>query len=138
MELIGILKAVTPALSGVSSQGNEWKKITFVVTYQEEGSNGATYDYDAPFTLFGKDKVDNFKYNIGDKLKVLFDIRGREWQGKWYPDLSAYKTELFEANPQAAQQAPSQQPTEATATASQAPAAQPTQTEEANADDLPF
>ncbi|MBK8701728.1 MAG: DUF3127 domain-containing protein [Saprospiraceae bacterium] len=29
----------------------------------------------------------------GDKIKVFFDIRGREWQGKYFTNLNAWKIE---------------------------------------------
>jgi single-strand DNA-binding protein len=31
--------------------------------------------------------------NEGDKLKVYFDLRGREWQGKYFTNLNAWKVE---------------------------------------------
>ncbi|MCD8529280.1 MAG: DUF3127 domain-containing protein [Chitinophagales bacterium] len=35
--------------------------------------------------------VDNF--NEGDVIKVHFDLRGREWQGKYFTNLNAWKIE---------------------------------------------
>ena len=29
----------------------------------------------------------------GDKIKVFFDLRGREWQGKYFTNLNAWKVE---------------------------------------------
>jgi single-strand DNA-binding protein len=31
--------------------------------------------------------------NEGDKVKVFFDLRGREWQGKYFTNLNAWKIE---------------------------------------------
>jgi single-strand DNA-binding protein len=30
-------------------------------------------------------------YNEGDELKVSFDLRGREWQGKYFTNLNAWR-----------------------------------------------
>ncbi len=35
--------------------------------------------------------IDNYKE--GDDLKVHFDLRGREWQGKYFTNLNAWKVE---------------------------------------------
>lgn len=35
--------------------------------------------------------IDNYKE--GDDLKVHFDLRGREWQGKYFTNLNAWKIE---------------------------------------------
>ncbi|KXK40250.1 MAG: DUF3127 domain-containing protein [Saprospiraceae bacterium] len=32
-------------------------------------------------------------YNEGDKIKVSFDLRGREWQDKYFTNLNAWKVE---------------------------------------------
>ncbi len=32
-------------------------------------------------------------YNEGDRVKVSFDLRGREWQGKYFTNLQAWKIE---------------------------------------------
>lgn len=30
-------------------------------------------------------------YNEGDQIKVFFDLRGREWQGKYFTNLNAWR-----------------------------------------------
>lgn len=42
--------------------------------------------------------VDNHKE--GEELKVYFDLRGREWQGKYFTNLNAWKVEAGSAAPQ--------------------------------------
>lgn len=36
-------------------------------------------------------------YNEGDWVKVSFDLRGREWQGKYFTNLNAWRVEKAEA-----------------------------------------
>lgn len=33
------------------------------------------------------------KYNEGDNIRVHFDLRGREWQGKYFTNLNAWRIE---------------------------------------------
>lgn len=33
----------------------------------------------------------------GDKLKVFFDLRGREWQGKYFTNLNAWRVEKLDS-----------------------------------------
>lgn len=37
-------------------------------------------------------------YNPGDMLKVYFDLRGREWNEKYFTNLQAWKLEPVQAN----------------------------------------
>jgi single-strand DNA-binding protein len=32
--------------------------------------------------------------NEGERIKVFFDLRGREWQGKYFTNLNAWKVEI--------------------------------------------
>lgn len=69
-------------------------------------------------------------YQEGDSMKVHFDLRGREWQGKYFTNLNAWRIEKGEgaAAAPAAAAAPSDN---SFPTASDEPAAQAD-------DDLPF
>ena len=52
-----------------------------------------TYPQFVKFQLT-QDKCDLLdKYNEGDSLRVYFDLRGREWQGKYFTNLNAWKLE---------------------------------------------
>lgn len=37
--------------------------------------------------------------SVGDKIKVYFDLRGREWQGKYFTNLNAWRLEKVENAP---------------------------------------
>lgn len=71
-------------------------------------------------------------YNENDSIKVYFDLRGREWQGKYFTNLNAWK---IEAGNGPAAAAPPAAAEGAFPTLSDAPAATSTSTAE---DDLPF
>lgn len=43
------------------------------------------------------------QYQVGEKVKVSFDLRGREWQGKYFTTLNAWKLDKLEAQNPAVQ-----------------------------------
>lgn len=68
-------------------------------------------------------------YNEGEQIKVHFDLRGREWQGKYFTNLNAWRLEKPQADGAAAAPPP----------ASSDAADFPSATDEpAFDDDLPF
>lgn len=73
------------------------------------------------------------KYEEGDMIKVHFDLRGREWNGKYFTNLNAWRIETPEAAPTTAA------PAAAPAADNSFPAAgDEPQTTPAADDDLPF
>jgi hypothetical protein len=59
-------------------------------------------------TAFGSDKVaDLDRYQVGDAVKVSFNLRAREYNGRWYNDVRLWK--IAPAGQNAAQQPPVQQ-----------------------------
>lgn len=94
MEASGKVIAVCDPETGVSKAGNNWKKRTCVIETQE------TYPKKIAFTLFG-DRMDQYPMNVGDMVKVSFDISSREYNGRWYTDISAWKVEPATAAPAA-------------------------------------
>ncbi len=65
-----------------------FRKREFVLTTDAE-----RFPQDLKFECV-KDRVDLLStLKPGDRAKVFFDIRGREWQGRYFVDLSAWKIE---------------------------------------------
>lgn len=124
MELTGKIIAVLPAREGVSKAGNPWKTQEYVLETHEQ------YPRKMCFNLFGADKIEQFNIQIGEELTVSFDIDCREWQGRWFNDIRAWKIE----------RANTEQPI-SNEGAVPFPAASPSPvdfTSEDSADDLPF
>ncbi|MCS7037623.1 MAG: DUF3127 domain-containing protein [Saprospiraceae bacterium] len=69
-------------------------------------------------------------FQEGDVVKVSFDLRGREWQGKYFTNLNAWRIEKMDGNAIAAPAA-EQQPADPFPDYTAAPPA-------TNTDDLPF
>ena len=88
-EFIGTVHTVLEAQSGVSQKGTNWMSQDFVV--QSEGQ----YPKFACFKLFGEQRVGNAaKFLVpGTLVKVSYDINAREYNGRWYNSLEAWKVE---------------------------------------------
>ena len=134
MEIEGKIIAVMPAQGGVSARtGNSWKSQDYVIETHEQ------YPKKCVFRVFGEDKIANMNIQIGEELRVSFDIDAHEYQGRWFNDVRAWKVDRIDP---AAAQAAAQgvQPFPAPEAAAPAPApfppAQPAA--EGSADDLPF
>ena len=77
-------------------------------------------------TAWGQDKVSELdRFNEGDRLKVSFNIRAREYNGRWYNDLRVWRL------------APAGQTAPAPAAAPAAPAAMPPAAPAPTLDDMP-
>ena len=86
MEIEGRLEMKLAVQNGRSAKG-DWAKQEFVIEYQE-----GNFPTKACFSVWGADKVKDLeKYRIGDQIKVAFNISSREFNGKWYTDLRAWR-----------------------------------------------
>lgn len=125
MEITAKVVTVLPVESGTSKSGKAWQKQNFVV--QTDGQ----YAKKICFQLFG-DKVGECPA-VGNEVKVSFDIESREYNGRWYTQLNAWKIEKIGASHPS--QAPAQQGWEAAYPQPQQAQPTPSPTQ---GDDLPF
>lgn len=128
LELEGTIRQKMGVQSGTSARG-PWAKQEFVVDFPD-----GNFTSQACFTAWGQDKVQELdKYQVGDRVKVSFNLKSREFNGRWYNDL-----QIWRISPAGAAQPAAPAPTPA-APASVAPA--PTLDDmpgEDAQDDLPF
>ena len=99
MEITGKIIAVLPERGGVSKTGNEWKMQEYVLETHEQ------FPKKLCFNVFGADKIAQFNIQAGDELTVSFDINAREYNGRWYNDIRAWRVERGAA-PAAAAETP--------------------------------
>lgn len=85
MEITGKIIAVLPEQGGTSKNGNEWKKQEYVLETHEQ------YPKKVCFQLFGADRIAQAAIQPGEELTVSFDIESREYQGRWYTNINAWK-----------------------------------------------
>lgn len=88
MEIIGKAIAALQVKSGVSQRtGEQWQSREYVIETQEQ------YPKRMCFEVFGIDKLKEFNIRNNDLIKVHFDISAREYNGKWYNSIRAWKVE---------------------------------------------
>jgi hypothetical protein len=87
MDISGRVIAVLPAKGGTSRAGKEWKSQEYVIETHDQ------YPKKICFEVFGADKVSQFALHEGEEVNVYFDIESREWNGRWFTSLRAWKVE---------------------------------------------
>ena len=88
MELEGRIVRKLSVQSGNSARGT-WSKQEFIFEYQE-----GNYPSQVCMNVWGEEKVKDLdKYQIGDKVKVSFNLSSREYNGRWYTDVRAWRIE---------------------------------------------
>ncbi len=83
MELTGRIKVIKDEQTFPSG----FTKREFVITTEEQ------YPNDISFELLKEKGSLIAAYSVGDRINVHFDIRGREWQDKYFNSLVAWKLE---------------------------------------------
>ncbi len=87
MEITGKIIAVLPERGGIGKTGNEWKMQEYVLETHEQ------YPRKMCFNVFGADKIAQFNIQAGEEMTVSFDINAREYNGRWYNDIRAWRVE---------------------------------------------
>ena len=139
MEVVGKVVQVLPLQEGVGRNGNPWKLQGYVLETIEN------YPRKVHFEVFGEDRIKANPCAIDQIVTVSFDIESREFNGRWYTSIRAWKIQQGDMTQQAGV-APAAAPV---AAAPAQPAAAPTAEAPANVDpfdasagdgtsDLPF
>ena len=86
MEISGKIIQVLPEQGGVSkTSGKEWKLQAYVLETQEQ------YPRKVHFEVFGEDRIKANPCQLDDVVTVSFDIESREFNGRWYTSIRAWK-----------------------------------------------
>jgi hypothetical protein len=83
MELTGKIVQILPEKSGTSARGT-WRKQEFVIEIPGD------YPKMVCFMVWG-DRIDQFQIREGQEITVSVDIESREYNGRWYTDVKAWK-----------------------------------------------
>ncbi|MBA4410195.1 MAG: DUF3127 domain-containing protein [Bacteroidota bacterium] len=87
MQVKGTLQQILKLESGVSKAGKEWKKQDFILVTNEQ------FPKTVCFTLFG-DKISLIDgITEGSEVEVYFSVESRDFNGKWYHNINAWKIE---------------------------------------------
>jgi len=112
MEVVGKIIQVLPAQEGVGRNGNPWRVQPYVLETLDQ------YPRKVHFEVFGEDRIKQNPCEIDQLVTVSFDIESREFNGRWYTSIRAWRIQQGDTT-QVAQPAPAAAPIPA------APAAAP-------------
>lgn len=72
---------------GVSKDGNPWKVQGYV------GETQGDYPKKVYFEVFGEERIEENQCEVDEMVTVSFDIESREYNGRWYTTIRAWKVE---------------------------------------------
>lgn len=88
LEITGRIITVLDKRTGVSNAtGTAWSVQQYVIETHEQ------YPKKMCFDVFGEDRIKQFAIQIGEEVTVSFDLDAREYQGRWYNSIRAWKVE---------------------------------------------
>ena len=103
MEVVGKIIQVLPAQEGVGRNGNPWKVQPYVLETLDQ------YPRKVHFEVFGEDRIKQNPCEIDQLVTVSFDIESREFNGRWYTSIRAWRIQQGDTT-QAAGVAPAAAP----------------------------
>lgn len=100
MDLTGKIVQVLPEKSGTSGRG-AWRKQEYIIEVPGD------YPKTVCFMVWG-DRIDQFQIQEGQELTVSIDLESREYNGRWYTDVKAWRVAPAgqEGAPQGASESP--------------------------------
>ena len=84
MEIRGKIIVKLPLQSGTSKAGNPWSKQEYVLETMEAYPKRVHFH-------FGGERANQYPLEVGDVITLSFDIESREFNGRWYTDLRAWR-----------------------------------------------
>ncbi len=144
MEIVGkIIQVLEPRRGTSARTGSEWICGQYVLETEDQ------YPKKVFFEVFGDDRMKQFNIQQGERLEVSIDIDAREYNGRWFNTVRAFRVNrniqpagaVPGGYPQAAAPAPGySQPAAAPQAAPAAPfgAPQGGAASQGGGDDLPF
>lgn len=85
MEINGKIVQVLNEQSGTGRNG-VWRKREYILETKGQ------YPKKVCLTVWG-DKIDQFGMQVGDEVTAGIEIESREYNGKWYTDVKAWKVD---------------------------------------------
>lgn len=86
MQFIGTIFKVLPLQTGLTKTGSEWARQQVVMLTDERFPRYVAY------TLAGS-RVDTEAAEVGDRVTVQADVASREYEGRWYTEVQAWRVE---------------------------------------------
>lgn len=95
MEFVGVVYRILPPQSGTSARG-QWQKQEVVFELPDEFSRKVCVIF------FGDRAQDAATLQVGEKVNVSFNIESREYNGRWYTDVRAWRIQKVQPEQPAA------------------------------------
>jgi hypothetical protein len=87
LEITGKISQILPLETGESKNG-PWKKQFFIIEFMD-----GNYPKKVSISVWG-DKTDSLRtLQPGANVKVSFNVESREFNGRWYTDVKAWRIE---------------------------------------------
>ncbi len=86
MELSGKVIQKLNEINGQSKAGNAWRKQEYII------ETPGQYPKKVCVAIWG-DKIDQFPMTVGDQVNLGVDVESREYNGRWYTEVKAYKVD---------------------------------------------
>ena len=87
MEITGKITRVFDEVNGISKAGKPWKKREYLLEYQD-----GQYPRTIMFDFFGE-RADQFPLEVGQIIKLSFDIDSHEYNGKWFTSIRGWRAD---------------------------------------------
>lgn len=85
MELSGTVITILPEVTGQGKNGT-WRKQEFILEVPSQ------YPRKVCISTWG-DKIDQNALQIGDSVTASIDVESREYNGRWYTEVKAWKVD---------------------------------------------
>lgn len=103
MEIQGKVIAILEPQRFVSSKnGKEYVTTVFVI------ETPGQYPKKVAMKVMGEDKFKQMGIVMGGTYNVSFDVESREWQGKWFTECQAWRTQRMDGTQEQPQQSTTQ------------------------------
>lgn len=79
-------------LGGNSKSGNAWRKQEYII------ETSGQYPKKVCVAFWG-DKIDQFPLTIGEQVSLGIDVESREYNGRWYTEVKAFKVDRSQGSP---------------------------------------
>lgn len=121
LDITGKILQIMPTTTGTSKAGKDWVKQEFVIETQE------AYPRKVCIGVMGEKVNDLKRFVPGNEIKVSLNIESREYNGKWYTNINAWRLEPVTGGSPAG-----------ASSDSFTPDPEPSFTPDSSTDDLPF
>ena len=95
MDITGTVVTILPERR-FNGKNGEVVKNMFVIEH------GGQYKKKAVFSVLGEDRWKQMNFAEGADVQVSFDIDAREWNGKWFGELMAWRVQIVNGQQQSA------------------------------------